>query len=276
MRDHIENRVYHVEILPPKQNSEKLEEDLRGFAEKFNRVMDSGYCACLTDNAMGLLAFQGHETIQHLGLRVLPEQVMLHLNTFHGKRELDTMLGHCRDVGFKYLLVVSGDGSTRLPKLSPADLGVSGTAAVTSVELLAYIRRHYPEFVLGVAFNPYEPEEEEFAKMERKLAAGASFVITQPIIDRNAGVERLLAKYPGVPVVVEAWMTKKLHLLSDVVGYKIPEDAAFDPLATLGDLHRWFPRCGVYLSLLGFKAQYAAVEGLWGRVAKEGSANPNP
>jgi methylenetetrahydrofolate reductase (NADPH) len=269
MRDHIENRIYHVEILPPKQDSEKLEADLRGFADKFNRVMDSGYCACITDNAMGLLAFQGHETIGHLGLRVLPEQVMLHLNTFHSKRDLDDLLAQCAEMGVKYLLVVSGDGSTRLPRLSPEDLGVTGAAAVTSVELLSYIRGHYPDFVLGVAFNPYEPAEEEFDKLNRKLAAGASFVITQPIIERNAVVSELLEKYSDIPVIIEAWMSKKLYLLSDVVGYKIPEDAEFSPLSALENLHRWFPHCGVYMSLLGFKTQYHIVEGLWDRIAKE-------
>jgi len=271
MREHIKNRIYHVEILPPKQDSDKLKADLQAFAEKFNRVMDSGYCACITDNAMGLLAFQGHETIDYLGLRVLPEQVVLHLNTFHSKRDLDALLEQCKAMGFKYLLVVSGDGSERLPKLSTKDLGIAGTAAVTSVELLAYIGARYPEFVLGVAFNPYEPAEEEFAKMERKLAAGASFIITQPVIEHNAIVNELLEKYPDIPVIVEAWMTKKLHLLSDVVGYKIPENAEFDPLATLENLHRWFPQCGVYLSLLGFKTQYSKVAGLWDRIAKEGA-----
>ncbi|MCL1795848.1 MAG: methylenetetrahydrofolate reductase [Clostridia bacterium] len=269
MREHIQNRLYHVEILPPKQNSEKLESDLAAFADKFNRVMDSGYCACVTDNAMGLLSFQGHETIEHLKLRVLPEQVMLHLNTFHSKHDLDELLAHCVAMGFKYILVVSGDGSERLPKLSPSDLGLSGTAAVTSVELTAYIRARYPQFVIGVAFNPYEPSEEEFAKLDRKLAAGASFVITQPIIDRNAIVVGLLRRHPNVPVIVEAWMTKKLHLLSDVVGYSIPENTEFDPLATLEDLHRWFPECGAYLSLLGFKTQYPVIESLWDRLAKE-------
>jgi len=271
IQKHINNHVYHVEILPPKQNSEKLEADLRTFADKFNRVMESGFCACITDNAMGLLSFQGHETIEHLGLRVLPEQVILHLNTFHSKRDLDSLLTQCGNMGFKYILVISGDGSTRLPRLSPDDLEVSGTAAVTSVELLAYMRRHYPDFVLGVAFNPYEPAEEEFAKLDRKIAAGASFIITQPIIERNAVVEELLKNYSNIPVIVEAWMSKKLHLLSDVVGYKIPEDAEFSPLSTLENLHRWFPQCGVYLSLIGFKTQYHIVEGLWEKIAKDGN-----
>lgn len=261
---HIQNKVYHVEILPPKQDSEKLDADLELFASKYNRVMESGYCACITDNAMGLLAFQGTELIEELLLPVKPEQVMIHLNTFHTKEDLDHILGLCRSMGIESLLIISGDGSDRLPKLSPADVGFPGVESVTSVELLQYIRREYPDtFSLGVAFNPYEPEEHEFGKMERKISAGAAFIITQPLIEKNAAVDRLLAKYPDMPVTVEAWMSRKIYLLSEAVGYEIPEDTEFDPIATLKALHRLYPACGVYLSLLGFKTQYDLVKDTW-------------
>jgi methylenetetrahydrofolate reductase (NADPH) len=264
MKHHIQNKIYHVEILPPKQDSEKLDADLATFAEKYTRVMDSGYCACITDNAMGHLAFQGTEMIAELDLPVNPEQVMIHLNTFHSKANLHEILDTCKAKGIIYLLVITGDGSDRLPKLEPSDIGATGVESVTSVELLKYIGEKYPgDFVLGVAFNPYEPAEHEFAKMERKMAAGATFVITQPLIERNAQVDALLAKYPDVPVVVEAWMSKKLHLLSDAVGYTIPEDTAFDPIETLKELHRLYPACGVYLSLLGFKTQYHLITDTW-------------
>lgn len=266
MLHHIQNKIYHVEILPPKQETEKLMDDLQLFVEKYNRVMASGYCACITDNAMGNLAFQGHEIIEEMNLAVNPEQVMIHLNTFHTLANLHEILDTCQSKGIKYLLIISGDGSDRLPKLQPADLGpaAEGTKSVTSVELLRYIRNTYPGvFILGVAFNPYEPPEHEFAKMERKLQAGAQFIITQPLIEKNAIVDELLIRYPDIPVIVEAWMSKKLHLLSDAVGYPIPENTEFDPIAKLVELHRLYPNCGVYLSLLGFKTQYHLIEGTW-------------
>ncbi|MFO7612101.1 MAG: methylenetetrahydrofolate reductase, partial [Clostridia bacterium] len=124
MEHHIRNKIYHVEILPPKQATEKLHADLDSFDEKFDRVRESGYCACITDNAMGLLAFQGTEIIEEMKLKVNPEQVMIHLNTFHTKEDLDNILGTCIATGIKYLLVISGDGSDRLPKLQPSDIGV--------------------------------------------------------------------------------------------------------------------------------------------------------
>jgi len=264
MFHHIKNKIYHVEILPPKQDSEKLEKDLETFSVKYERVRESGYCACITDNAMGLLAFQGTEMIEELELPVEPEQVMIHLNTFHTKEDLDNILDTCKAKGIKYLLIITGDGSDRLPKLQPSDIGAKGVESVTSVELLKYIGEEYPDqFILGVAFNPYEPEDHEFEKMERKMKAGATFIITQPLIEKNEVVDKLLAKYPDIPVIVEAWMSKKLHLLSEAVGYEIPEDTAFDPIETLKMLHRLYPGCGIYLSLLGFKTQYDLINDTW-------------
>jgi methylenetetrahydrofolate reductase (NADPH) len=257
--------MYHVEILPPKQDTEKLDADLELFAEKYNRVMASGYCASITDNAMGKLAFQGTELIEELGLAVNPEQVMIHLNTFHTKLDLHNILDTCQAKGIRYLLVISGDGSDRLPRLQPNDLKVKGIVeAVTSVELLQYIKDEYPGvFVLGAAFNPYEPPEHEFEKLQRKVQAGASFVITQPIIKKNEIVDELLERYRDLPVIIEAWMSKKIHLLSEAVGYEIPEDTEFDPIETLKMLHKIYPACGVYLSLLGFKTQYHLLKDTW-------------
>lgn len=255
---HIEG--YHVEIIPPKQDSQKLEEDLELFASKLTRIRGSGFTASITDNAMGLLAFQGHECIEELGIDIDPEKILIHLNTFHTKQNLEEILDECRKLGIFNLLVISGDGSTRLPKLRPEDVDATGTASVTSVELTQYIRKRYPEFNVGVAFNPYEPEAHEFEKLKRKLNAGASFVITQPIIEKNAIVDKMIEMYPDLPVTIEAWMSKKLYLLSDVVGYPIPEDAEFDPVGTLKQLEKDYPQCGFYLSLLGFKTQYPVIE----------------
>ena len=260
MEKHKIKQGFHVEIIPPKQDSVKLEEDLALFASKFERIMASGFTASITDNAMGLLAFQGHECIEELGLIPRPGQVLIHLNTFHTKQALCGILDSCERLGIKSVLAISGDGSPRLPKLKPKDVEAEGTASVTSVELTRFIRKHYPEFTVGVAFNPYEPEEHEFEKLKRKLDAGASFVITQPIIQQNKVTDRLLSEYPGLPVIVEAWMSKKLYLLSDVVGYPIPEDAVFDPIETLKKLKELYSGCGLYLSLFGFKTQYETIE----------------
>lgn len=261
MQHHIDNKIYHIEILTPKQNTEKLDEDLAKFAEKYNAVLDAGYSACITDNPMGLLSFQATDIIPELGLTFKPGQLMIHLNTFHTKAAMDQILDSAARMGAKYLLVVSGDGNERLPRLNPKDIGEHGKV-VTSVELLRYIHQRHPgTFKCGVAFNPYEPQDHELEKMRRKVEAGAKFICTQPVIDKD---ERVYALRPfGLPVIIDAWMSKKIHLLSECVGYTIPEDTPYDPIANLRQLRKHYPDCGLYLALLGFKTQFPLLKEIW-------------
>jgi methylenetetrahydrofolate reductase (NADPH) len=255
------NNIFHVELQTPKRASEDVEKDLRTFDEKYRKVVDAGWIVCITDNPMGLLSYGAMETIELLGLPVRPEQLMVHINTFHPRKEFDEILGTFKDAGGRHLLVVSGDGSQRLHRLEPAEIGMACTT-VTSVELLRYIDRDYPgQFTCGVAFNPYEPQDAELEKMKRKAAAGAAFIITQPIIGRD---DRLAGLAPfGLPVTLDAWMSKKLHLLSECVGHEIPEGTPYDPIENLRDLRRHYPDYGLYLAILGFKTQYPLLQDLW-------------
>ncbi len=257
----VNRKQFHVEILTPKQKSQKLEADLERFAEKYREVFEAGHMICITDNPLGHLSFQGTEVIEELGLPTNAEQVSIHLNTFHTKKDLDALLATTIDLGINNLLIITGDGSTRLPKLRGGDIGID-TPSVTSVELIRYIRRDYGDaFVLGVAFNPYEPQDHELEKMRRKVDAGAEYVTTQPIIERHAAMADL--EPFGIPVVVECWMSKKLHLLSECVGYEIPEDTPYDPMANLRALMANYPDCEYYLALTGFKSQWPYLDRVW-------------
>lgn len=254
-------KIFHVELQTPKRSSEDIEKDLATFEDKYRKVVEAGWTVCVTDNPMGLLSYGAMETIDLLGLPVRPERLMVHLNTFHPRAELDAVLEAFGAAGGRHLLVVSGDGSQRLHRLEPAEIGIEATT-VTSVELLRYIDREHPgRFTCGVAFNPYEPQDAELEKMRRKVDAGASFVITQPIIGRD---ERLDALAPfGLPVVLDAWMSKKLHLLSECVGHEIPEGTPYDPMENLRELRRSYPDCGLYLAILGFKTQFPLLPDIW-------------
>ncbi|MGZ5499251.1 MAG: hypothetical protein ACXWHI_11060, partial [Candidatus Aminicenantales bacterium] len=112
-----------------------------------------------------------------------------------------------------------------------------------------------------VAFNPYEPQDAEIEKMKRKVDAGATFIITQPIIGRDERLEGLAAF--RLPVVLDAWMSKKLHLLSECVGHEIPERTPYDPMENLRELRRNYPDYGLYLAILGFKTQYPFIPEIW-------------
>lgn len=266
MQHHIDSRVFHVEIQTPKQNSKDLDRDLERFVTKYEKVMEAGYVACVTDNPMGLVSFQCTEVLQEFELSVNPEQLCIHLNTFHTKEDLDDILATAERLGVRYLLAVTGDGGGRLPKLEPADVGYDGSS-VTAVQLMQYIHTRHPGvFSCGVAFNPYEPQDHELEKMDRKIEAGAEYVITQPIIGKDDRLDAL-KKY-HVPVIVDAWMSKKLHLLSECVGYEIPEDTPYDPVENLMTLQANYPNYGLYLALLGFKTQYPHLQEWWsGRAA---------
>jgi len=257
----LNRKMFHVELLSPKQNSPKLETDLERFADKYRRAFEAGHLICIPDNPMGLLSFQGIELIEHLDLPANAEQVSIHLNSFHTKEDFDDILRRLIDRGIRDVLLISGDGSPRLPKLRGEDIGCD-VESVTSVELLQYVRREYPgAFTLGVAFNPYEPQDHELEKMRRKVDAGAEYITTQPIIEKHAAVESL-APF-GLPIVVEAWMSRKLYLLSECVGYEIPEDTPYDPMANLKTLIRNYPDCAYYLAILGFKTQWPVLDQVW-------------
>jgi methylenetetrahydrofolate reductase (NADH) len=255
------DKILHVELQTPKRSSEDLEKDLQTFEDKYRKVLDAGWIVCITDNPMGLLSYGAMETIELLGLPVRPEQLMVHLNTFHPRKELDDILAAFRAAGGRHLLVVSGDGSQKLHRLEPDEIGIACTT-VTSVELLRYIEReHSGHFHCGVAFNPYEPQDAELEKMKRKAGAGASFIITQPILGRDDRLEGL--KPFSLPVTLDAWMSKKLHLLSECVGHEIPEGTPYDPMENLRELRKNYPDYGLYLAILGFKTQYPLLQGLW-------------
>ncbi len=255
------DKIFHVELQTPKRSSEDIEKDLLTFEDKYRKVIEAGWSVCITDNPMGLLSYGAMETIDLLGLPVRPEQLMVHLNTFHPRAEIDAILGAFAAAGGRQLLVVSGDGSQRLHRLEPAEVGID-CRTVTSVELLRYIDREHPgRFHCGVAFNPYEPQDAEIEKMNRKVDAGARFVITQPILGRDDRLEGL--RPFGLPVVLDAWMSKKLHLLSECVGHEIPEGTPYDPVENLRELRRNYPDYGLYLAILGFKTQYPLLADFW-------------
>ena len=252
---------YRIEIPAVRQSSENLSERLDRFAIRYRKIIDRGHCVCLTDNAMGKLAFQGPELIDHLGLPVPSKKVMAHINTFHTIKELHNFMDSCARLGIDEILVVSGDGSIRLPRLKPHDLNARGVSAVTSVELLGYLRQAYGStFRYGVAFNQYEPRQHELDKLNRKLAAGAEFIITQPVLEANSVIDAL-SRIPQVTLFIEAWMSSNIKLLSECVGYALADNTEFDPLTTLRALETAYPDAGLYLALIDFKTQFDQLGG---------------
>jgi 5,10-methylenetetrahydrofolate reductase len=241
---------YIVEILTPRRGKVGTEKQgMERFAQRYEQAVTSGCAVSIPDNPMGKLRYSALETFEYLGLKADSEKTLINLNTFHSKAELDGILETAASEGLRYLLVVRGDGGPDLPKLQPGDLGVH-VKMVTSIELLWYINNHYAgTFSTGAAFNQYKPESVERAKLEKKKSSGAKFIVLQPVMGHDPVVAEILQD--NIPVVLEAWMSERIELFVKSVKSNSSMDIEhFDPMENLDQLHRLYPDCCVYLSML--------------------------
>jgi methylenetetrahydrofolate reductase (NADPH) len=248
-----------VELLSPKRSAgDQMESFLDRFAERYRRILDAGCGLSIPDNPMGQPRLGALESIQLRGLSVDPAKVVMNLNTFHTKSELDGLLQNAAQANLKYILVIRGDGGPLLSKLDPKSVGGKMSVA-TSIDLIRYINKEFSDqFITGAAFNPYNPMPFELNRMKQKIDAGAKYVVTQPIIGQDENVDKL--KDFNIPIVVEAWMSKNIDLLYRSVGKDKDESAEkYDPTENLKALHASYPECCVYLSMLSFKQDWQEI-----------------
>jgi methylenetetrahydrofolate reductase (NADPH) len=249
---------YIVELLSPKRTDDgQIDIDmLDRFADRYQRIIDAGFGLSIPDNPMGQPRMGALESIALKELPLDPDKVVMNLNTFHTKNELDEILKRATIAKLKYILVVRGDGGPRLSKLDPKSIGGEHRVA-TSIDLIRYINKQFPNtFITGAAFNPYKPTSFELKRLNQKIEVGAKYIITQPIIGNDKAVLGL--KNLNTPVVVEAWMSKNIDLFYKSVGkQKDDENAEYDPVENLKSLHDFYPECCVYLSMLSFKRDWA-------------------
>jgi 5,10-methylenetetrahydrofolate reductase len=253
------NYPYIVELLSPKRSvDDKTEYHLDRFAERYQRIIDAGMGISIPDNPMGQPRLGALESMDLRGLSVDSEKVVMNLNTFHTRRELDGLLEKAAKANLKYILVVRGDGGPLLPKLDAKS--ISGARSVaTSIDLIRYINQEYPDqFITGAAFNPYKPIPLELNRMKQKIDAGAKYSVTQPIIGKDESIDQL--KDLDITVVVEAWMSNNVDLLYKSVGKEKDETAeTYDPLENLKALHEYYPECCIYISMLSFKKNWQEI-----------------
>ena len=253
------NYPYLVELLSPKRSADnQIENLLDRFAERYQRIVDVGCGISVPDNPMGQPRMGALESIDLRGLSVDPEKVVMNLNTFHTKSELDGLLQKGAKANLKYILVVRGDGGPLLPKLDSKSIGGKLSVA-TSIDLIRYINTQYPDqFITGAAFNPYNPIPFELNRIKQKIDAGAKYLVTQPILGKDENVRKL--KDFNIAVVVEAWMSNNIDLLFKSVGKEKDETAEkYHPVENLKALHESYPECCVYLSMLSFKQDWQKI-----------------
>lgn len=243
---------YLIEILTPARSPEdQVEHLLNRFADRCRKAIDNGCGISIPDNPMGRPRYSAFEAFEATDYWPDPEHIVLNLNSFHSKDQLDAILKKAADYGLKYLLVVRGDGGPQLPRLDPLSVGGTHNIA-TTMDLLSYIKKEYgSQFVTGAAFNPYKPMPFELDRAKKKLDAGADYFITQPMVGRNLDVDTLIQLCDNV--IVEAWMSKKIELFYKSVGRVVMEEpGAYDPVQNLNELHDAYPDTCVYLSMVSF------------------------
>jgi len=127
---------YLIELLSPKRSADdQIESLLDRFVERYRRIIDAGCGMSLPDNPMEQPRLSALEAIDLGGLAVEPEKVVMNLNTFHTKNELDGLLQKAAKSNLKYILGVRGDGRPLLPKFESRSIGGQMTVA-TSIDLL--------------------------------------------------------------------------------------------------------------------------------------------
>jgi methylenetetrahydrofolate reductase (NADPH) len=253
------NYPYLIELLSPKRSAgDQIETHLDRFAEQYRRIIDVGCGVSIPDNPMGQPRLGALESFDLKDLSVDSDKVVMNLNTFHTKSELDGLLQKAAKANLKYILVVRGDGGPLLSKLDSKTIG-GNKSVTTSIDLIRYINRQYPDqFITGAAFNPYKPMPFELNRMKQKIDAGAKYAVTQPVIGKDKNVDML--KDLNIAIVVEAWMSKNIDLLYRSVGKNKDEKAKkYDPVENLKALHTFYPECSVYLSMLSFKQDWKEI-----------------
>ena len=248
---------YIIEILTPRRSLEAdIDQLLDHFAERVHLIVEAGCALSIPDNPMGQLRLGALESFELKGLTFDPERVMMNLNTFHAKDELDALLQKAAELGLKYILVVRGDGGPDLSRLDPQSIGGSYNIT-TTMDLLRYINSEFADtFVTGAAFNPYKAMPFELDRAQQKMEAGAQFIVTQPVIGRNEHIDSLDIICENV--VVEAWMSTNIDLFYKSVGQEnIAQAEHYDPLANLSQLHKVYPQRCIYLSMLSFKQDWS-------------------
>ncbi len=140
-------------------------------------------------------------------------------------------------LGIRHVLPLTGD-----PAKVGDHPGAKSVYDVTSVQLMDIVRRlnegfnhsgksikSPTQFVTGCTFNPNAKHlDAQIARLERKLAAGAQYVMTQPVFD-PALVETVAKRTAGlgVPIFMGVWpllngrQTEFLH--NEVPGILIPD-----------------------------------------------------
>ncbi len=227
------HRVVVTELDPPKTL------DMERYYRGAQALVDAGSdVITLADNSLAILRVSNLAVAAVLKQRfnIMP---LLHLSCRDRNLiGLQSELMGIAALGIRHVLPLTGD-----PAKFGDQPGASSVFDVNSVQLMGIINKlnegfnfagkniKYPtDFVVGCTFNPNAKNlDAQLKRLERKLAAGASYVMTQPVFDR--GLVRQMhecTKGFGVPILTGVWpllngrQAEFLH--HEVPGVVVPDD----------------------------------------------------
>ena len=230
--------AFSFEFFPPK--TEKGSESLLRTIEEL-KALDPSFVS-VTYGAMGSNRGQVIELVQKIK-NDLGVEAMAHLScTGHTSEELGGVLDQLAGVGIENVLALRGD-----PPKGEDFKAVAGGFAFAS-DLAAMIRARGEFCIGGAAYPEVHPDapdaETDLANLEKKVEAGADFLITQLFFsnpDYFAFVERARAKrisvpiVPGIMPITDVAQTKRFTAMC---GAKIPSDLMAALEAADGDPER--------------------------------------
>jgi len=189
------------EFFPP-----KTEETEKSLWDTINRLAPlSPKFVSVTYGAGGSTRERTHSTIS----RILKETCLTpaaHLTCVNAPRgEIDDVVARYHDVGVRHIVALRGDPTTGIGTAYAAH----PDGYKTSAELVAGIRKRYPDIEVSVSAYPEKhPESADFDAdidtLQAKVDAGASRAITQVFFDNDLYfryLDRVRARGIDIPVV---------------------------------------------------------------------------
>jgi methylenetetrahydrofolate reductase (NADPH) len=189
------------EFFPPK--TEEMERNLWQTIERLAPLAPS--FVSVTYGAGGSTRERTHSTIA----RIVAETSLTpaaHLTCVGAARgEIDDIVGRYHDIGVRHIVALRGDPA--------GGIGTAYTAHpdgyITSADLVAGIKKHYPDIEVSVSAYPEKhPESPSFDAdidtLKAKVDAGASRAITQVFFDNDLYfryLDRVRARGITIPIV---------------------------------------------------------------------------
>ncbi len=194
--------AYWQNLSTPDPEDKKVLESLKTKLAGMKRCREIGSFVSVTDSAAGVLRLHNLAMLRLLSdagfaekwlesapLELEPHHTIVHLTRNHSISWLAPFLDQCMSLGFYNLLIITGDPLKEVrhrpvtfDRISQLDQeSLTDYRLKNSVDLLRFVRAYHPRFFTGVGHNPFLRKEAAQSHLLRKVAAGARFIITQPV-----------------------------------------------------------------------------------------------